>query len=40
VASYAWTIDELKALHHRLSDEMKREVTAMTAAPELTRSTA
>jgi flavin-dependent dehydrogenase len=29
VASYAWTIDELKAHHHRLSDEMKREVTAM-----------
>ena len=31
VASYTWTIDELKAHHHRLSDEMKREVTAMTA---------
>jgi menaquinone-9 beta-reductase len=31
VASYAWTIDELKALHHKLSDEMKREVTAMAA---------
>lgn len=29
VASYDWTIDELKALHHKLSDEMKREVSAM-----------
>ena len=29
VASYTWTLDELKELHHKLSDEMKREVTAM-----------
>ena len=29
VASYTWTLDELKELHHQLSDEMKREVTAM-----------
>jgi flavin-dependent dehydrogenase len=35
VASYAWTIDALKALHHRLSDEMKREVTAMAARESL-----
>ena len=31
VASYAWTLDELKELHHQLSDEMKREVAAMSA---------
>ena len=31
VASYAWTLDELKELHHKLSDEMKREVSAMSA---------
>ena len=31
VASYAWTLDELKELHHKLSDEMKREVAAMSA---------
>jgi flavin-dependent dehydrogenase len=40
VASYEWTIDELKDLHRRLSDEMKREVAAMTAAPAPNRRTA
>jgi flavin-dependent dehydrogenase len=34
IASCAWDVGELKALHHALSDEMKREVTAILGLDE------
>ena len=34
IASFEWRIDELMDLHHRLSEEMKREVEYLTASIE------
>jgi len=34
IASFDWTLEELKALHHALSDEMKREVAYLRSLDE------
>jgi hypothetical protein len=41
IASFEWRIDELMDLHRRLSEEMKREVSHLTASiDDATRRTA